>query len=179
MSKYIIYGVDHYDPALIGKRRRRINILFPVLAIISAPFFIFTHQFFNISIGETLFIVMVPTGGFFLFFYFRFRFEDKKIRKIGDIEFTKTSIIRHIGDSLIENRYDSIESIELHDHIPATTITQSKSGFYTHILSIRFKDTHEESLIVSDLPAGKFQYLSIVDTINTLKKITPPWVRII
>ncbi len=65
----------------------------------------------------------------------------------------------------------SIESIELQKHIPALKANESKTGYSTYILSILFKDSHKENLIVSGRPIGKFHDLSITDTLKTLKRI--------
>ena len=179
MSKYIIYRVDHYDPAGIGKRRRRLNILFAVVAILAAPTIIIIHNLFNIGIDEGIWILMLLLGGFYMFFHFKLKSENKKLKSIGDIEFTRTSIIKRIGDSFTETGYDYIDSVELQKHIPALTINESKSGFYTYILSLNFKDSHKETLIVSDLPSGKWQDISITETIKTLKKLNSTRVKIV
>jgi hypothetical protein len=97
---------------------------------------------------------------------------------IGDIEFSKTSIVKHLGDSYTEFNYESIKSIELQKHIPAINATESKSGFSTYILTIDFKDSPKENLVVSDRPLGKFQDLSITDTLKTLKKIISAEVKL-
>jgi hypothetical protein len=91
---------------------------------------------------------------------------------IGDIEFTTTGIVKHIGDSSTEYKYDSIETIELLRHIPAINAAESKSGFFSYILTLYFKDSHKESIVVSDRPLGKWRDLSITETVKTLKKIT-------
>jgi len=171
MSKYRIFRVDHYDPALIGKRRRRLNILFAIIAIISAPVFILIHHLFNIGIAEANLILMIVLVGSSLFIHFKLRSENEKIKTIGDIEFTRTCIIKRIGDSYTETSYDSIDTVELHKHIPALTVSEAKSGFFTHILSLNFKDLHKETLIVSDRPLDKRQDISITETIKTLRKL--------
>ena len=171
MSKYKIYRVDHHDPALIGKRRRRLNIVFVALAILSAPLMIIIHDLCKIGIGETNLIVIITLWGFYLLLYLKLKSENKNIKIIGDIEFTRTCIIKRIGDSLTETTYDSIDSVELQKHIPALTIKESKSGFFTYILSIYFKDSRKETLIVSDRPSDKLLDLSITETIKTLKKL--------
>jgi hypothetical protein len=171
MSKYKIYRIDHYDPVWVGKRRRRLNIIFAALAILSAPLMIVMHSLFKIGIGESNLIVIITLWGFYLLFYLKLKSENKNIKTIGNIEFTKTGIIKHIGDSLIETKYDLIHSVEIQKHIPALTIKESKSGFFTYILSIYFKDSRKETLIVSDRPSGKWQDLSITETIKTLKKL--------
>jgi hypothetical protein len=178
MSKYIIYRIDHYNPAGIGKRRRRLNILFAAVAILSAPTTIIVHHLLNIGIDEAIWILMILLGIFYIFFHFKLKSENKKFKPIGDIEFTRFGIIKRIGDSFTETGYDYIDFVELQKHIPALTVNESKSGFYTYILSLNFKDSHKETLIVSDLPSGKWQDLSITDTIKTLRKLNSTRVKI-
>ena len=178
MSKYKILRVDHPDPLSIGKRRRQMTFVFVAIAFLSAPLILLLHQIFKIEFGESNLIVMILFSGLFFVFFRKFKSENKQYAKIGDIEFTKTSIIKRIGDSVSETSYDSIESIELRKHIPAMTIFESKSGFYTYILSIEFKDSHKENIVVSDLPLDKMQNLSVTETIRTLKKITATRINI-
>jgi len=171
MSKYKIYRVDHYDPEWIGKRRRRINIIFASLAILSAPLVIIFKHLLKIGIGESNLITMIFLYGLYLLLYLKLKSENNNIKIIGNIEFTKAGIIKQIGDSFTEIKYYSINSVELQKHIPALTFKEGKSGFFTYILSICYKDSHKESLIVSDRPSGKRQDLSITDTIKTLNKL--------
>ena len=146
MSKYKILRVDHYDPVSIGKRRRRINIVFAAISILGAPIIILIHQLFNIGIDETNLILMILFGGLLFLLFRKLKTENNRYKTIGDIEFTKKRIIKRIGDTFSETSYDSIESIELLKHIPALTISESKSGFYTYILSIKFKDSRKIAL---------------------------------
>jgi len=171
MSRYKIYRIDHHDPVWIGKRRRLLNILFGILAILSVPLMFIIHHLFRIGIGETNLILIIIICTFYYLFYLRLKSENRKIKPIGEIEFTRSCIIKSIGDSHTETTYDSIDSVELQEHIPALTIKESKSGFFTYILSIYFKDSRKETLIVSDIPSGNKQDLSITETIKTLKKL--------
>jgi hypothetical protein len=59
----------------------------------------------------------------------------------------------------------------LQRHIPSITPRDSKSGYFSYILKIIFKDAIIESLVVSDKPANQRIDLSITDTLKTLKKI--------
>jgi len=179
MSKYRILRIDHYDPISVGKRRRRINIMFAVIAMLSAPIIILIHQQFNVGIDETNLMLMILFWGLLFLLFRKFKNENNKYKTIGDIEFTRKRIIKRIGDTFSETSYNSIESIELQKHIPALTISGSKSGFYTYILSIKFKDSHKDSIIVSDRPLDKMQNLSITDTIKTLKRIITTKINII
>lgn len=171
MSKFKIFRINHYDPVWVGKRRRRLNLIFAALAILSAPLMIIIHNLLKIGIGESNLILLISLWGFYLLLYLKLKSENKNIRIIGEIEFTKTGIIKQIGDSLTVINYHSINSVELQKHIPALTFKESKSGFYTYILSIYFKDSHKETFIVSDRPSGTWKNLSITETIKTIKKL--------
>ena len=171
MSRFKIYRVDHFDPEWVGKRRRRLNLIFAALAIISAPLVIVIKNLLEIGIGESNLITMILIYGFYLLLYLKLKSENKNIKTIGDIGFSKSGIIKQIGDSVTEFKYDSINSIELQKHIPALTLKESKTGYFTYILTIQFKDSHNEIFIVSDRPAGKWQDLSITETIKTINKL--------
>jgi|GEM_PF-837535 len=171
MSKYKIYRVDHYDPDWVGRRRRRLNIIFAALAILAVPLMIIIRNLLKIGVGESYLITMIFVLGFYLVLFLKLRSENKNIKTIGDIEFTKTGIIKQIGDSLTEIKYDTITSIGLQKHIPALTLKESKSGFFTYILFIYFKDSHNETFIVSDRSYDKWRDLSITETIKTLNKL--------
>ena len=172
MSKYRIYRIDHHDPQLIGKRKRQIAIVYAIMSPVFVMIFMLLHQLFDIGFLILLIGSIPIIGGFYLSLYFKLKSDNRKIKTIGDIEFTQTGIKKHIGDSISEYSYQSIKSIELQKHIPAVTITESKSGFFSYLLSITFQDLHKETIVISDLPAGKWQDLSITETIKTLKKIT-------
>jgi hypothetical protein len=115
---------------------------------------------------------MLLIAGFYYYFYRKLKAENQKIMTIGDIEFTRTCIVKHIGDSSTEFKYDSINTIELLRHIPASNAAEGKSGFFSYILTLDFKDSHKESIVVSDRPLGKWRDLSITETVKTIKKIT-------
>jgi hypothetical protein len=101
------------------------------------------------------------------------------LKTIGDIEFTRTEIIKRIGDSITEYNLQSITGLELERHIPSVTAKDSKSGYFSYILRIIFNDSSTESLVVSDKPIDRRQNLSIVETMKTLKKIIKLEIRII
>jgi hypothetical protein len=141
------------------------------LSFVLIVIILLARQLFNISFIILYFAGTLSLGGFSVYFNRKLKAENNKILTIGDIEFTKTGIIKHIGDSSTEFSYNSIKSIELQRHIPALSADEGKSGFYTYILSLIFKDSHVENLVVSDRPLGKWRDLSITETIKTLKKI--------
>lgn len=110
--------------------------------------------------------------GIYFYLYFKLKAYNRNLKIIGYVEFTKSCLVKHLGDSVSDFDYNQIRSIELHKHIPAVTMLESKSGFFTYTLSIEFIDSHKETLIISDLPVGKGADLSITETLRTLKRLT-------
>ena len=173
MSKYKIYRIDHHDPMWIGRRRKRMNLMFIIMSFIVLQIYMLIHQIFNVSFALLYPVTMAFIALSYYIFYRKLKAENQKILTIGDIEFTRTGIVKHIGDSSTEFNYDSINTIELIRHIPALNAADGKSGFFSHILTLDFKDLHKESIVVSDRPLGKYRDLSITETVKTLKMITP------
>jgi hypothetical protein len=172
MSKYRILRIDHYDPVAVAKSSRRINILFAFIALVSAPVLILLYFQFGVGIDLTNTLLLILFFGLLFLLFRKFRTEKSRYETIGIIEFTKERIIKRIGETFTENSYDSIESIELRKHIPALFISDSKSGFYTFILSIKYKDSHEDNVVVSERPLEKMENLSITDTVQALKRMS-------
>jgi hypothetical protein len=171
VSRYSIYQINHFDPKIVGQKKRRLALLFGAVY----PLFMLTFQiclnFLNINI-----IVLIITSfpvflGLYFYMLFKVRSGLKQIKTIGDIEFTRTGIRKRIGDSLAEYKFQSIEKLELQKHIPAISPQNSNSGYFSHILKIVFINSSTELIVVSDKPADKRQNISIVDTMKTLKKI--------
>lgn len=171
MSKYKIYQVNHYDPELVGKKRRQMGIIFGIASFILLVIYLIVNQ-----LTDNLYFILYPVIliliiGSYIFFFRLIKIKNKQFRTIGNIEFAKTGIRKEIGDSVSEYNYDSIRSIELIKHIPAVKMSESKSGFFTYILSLDFRDDHNERFVVSDQPAGERRNICIIDTIKTLEKI--------
>jgi hypothetical protein len=76
MSKYKILRVDHYDPIAVGKQRRRINIMFAVIAMLSAPIIILIHLQFNVGIDETNLMLMILYWGLLFLLFRKFKIEN-------------------------------------------------------------------------------------------------------
>jgi hypothetical protein len=178
MSCYNIYQINHYDPVKVGRTKRRQIYIYGGL---STAFFallqlgtIFLHISFNI-----VFFTLTPLIlGTAIYFNQKLKSYLRKIKTIGEIEFTRSCIKKRIGDSLTEYDFTSIEKLELQKHIPALTPRDSKSGYFSYILKIVFKDAIIESLVVSDKPADRRIDLSITDTLKTLKKINATEIEI-
>jgi len=179
MSRYKIYQIDHYDPKLVGKKKRRLAVLYGAMFSISYIIFHICVYVLYIKIS-IMFSTLVPLVlGLYIWIYYRLKSDLKRIKTIGDIEFTRTTIKKRIGDSITEYEFKSIEKIELQKHIPSLNAGIGKGGYFSYILTIIFKNSASESLIISERPVGNRQTLSIGNTLNTLKKITEPQITII
>ncbi len=172
MSQYKIYRVDE-DPVILGKRRKRLNYIFAAGAIVVmflAILVIALTEISPVKINLMIWVVMYPSA---FLTYLKLRHDNRQLKNIGSIEFNQSGITKKIGEITSEYNYSFIEALELEKHIPAASPSEGKSGYFTHILSIYFKDLHKENLVVSDRPLGKWRDLSIVETMKTLKRIVP------
>jgi hypothetical protein len=178
MSRFRIYQIDHYDPKLVGVRLKRLTFILGSIYTL----FMLTLQI-GINIFQTNFdlalLLVVPFLGFYIYLYNRIKNKLSHIKTIGDIEFTRTGIRKRIGDSMTEYDFQTIEQLELQKHIPAINRGTTRSGYFSFILKIVFSNTSTESLIISDQPTDKKVNLSILDTMNTLKKIIHTEVKIL
>ncbi|HVN58110.1 MAG TPA: hypothetical protein VMT63_07430 [Bacteroidales bacterium] len=102
----------------------------------------------------------------------------KSLQKIGVLELTKTCINKEIGDLVTKHRYDEIVKLELEDYFRDVTVSLRKSNSLTKSLKIFFKNQTEEVLIISSKSLDFKQKISVVDSLNTLKKITEIDIRI-
>lgn len=177
MSRFKVYQIDHYDPKLVGKRLNRLTVILGSIYTL----FLLTLQI-GINIFQTnsylALLTAVPFLGFYIYLYSRIKNRLSHIKTIGDIEFTRKGIRKRIGDSMTEYDFQTIRQLDLEKHIPAANRGSTKSGYFSFILKIVFVNSSSESLIVSDKPVNTKQNLSILETMNTLKKIIKPEVKI-
>jgi hypothetical protein len=171
MSRFKIYQINHYDPKLVGKKKRRLAVLYG--ALFSISYLVFHICTYNLNIKPFIvFLTLAPSVlGLYIWLHHKLKSDLKQIKTIGDIEFTKSCIKKRIGDSLTEYEFREIEKLELQKHIPSIDSGGAKNGYFSYILNIIFINSSTESLVVSDRPVDKKQNLSIVDTMKTLKKI--------
>jgi hypothetical protein len=178
MSRFRIYQIDHFDPQIVGRKKRRLLTIYSVLTLLTILIFNLFKEF-NKNFLLSLMIVLPISTLIYLFLFLRLKNVPRKLKTIGYIEFTRTTIKKRIGDSITEYNFQSIKRLELERHIPSVTYSDSKSRYFSYILKIIFNNSSIESLVVSDKPIEKIQNLSIVETMNTLKKIIQTEIRII
>jgi hypothetical protein len=144
MSKYRIYQIDHPDPPAIGRRKRVIAGIYAI----SSPVFVLTINIslngLNIEIYKIMIFCVLPFLILYLGLYLKLRSDNRKIKTIGEIEFTQTAINKRLGDSSISLPYSLIRKLEIQRHIPSVTIKESNSGFFSYILGITFVDSCKE-----------------------------------
>jgi hypothetical protein len=178
LSKYKIYRIDHFDPAVLGKRRKRLSIVIAAGGLIYVPVAFGIRWLFNIEFAAANFLAMMIMLGASYAAYRILKSKNEKLQVIGNIEFTRTGIIKHLGDDCTEIPLTSVQLIEITKHIPAASPGESKTGFLTYILTIFFRDDHKESLVVSDKPLGKVRDLSITETLKTINKLTATEIKL-
>ncbi len=170
MSSYRIYQIDHSDPKLAGKKlRRQVILSVSLIIVLSQIFMVFT---FNLKISEAkLLPFFLPLLGLIIYFLFRLGSKIKNLKIIGEIDFSRTSIRKRIGDSLTEYQFQTIKKFELQKHLPVVGISGTLSDNFTYILKIIFLNSSSESMVVSSRPIDPKSNISIVETMNTLKKL--------
>jgi len=178
MSRYRIYKIDHFDPQIVGKNKRRLVV------ILSITTFVLTLVYqVGIQVLHIHYLIIISTFPLILAFSFylnsRLRADLRKIKTIGELEFTRTCIRKRLGDIYTEYDFKLIKELELKKHIPGLSPKDSKSGYFSYILKIVFKNLQTESIIVSDRPLDSKKDLSIVETFRTLKKLIQPQITII
>jgi len=178
MSRYPIYRIDHFDPALAGKERRRQLKLYALYSFLLVVLFIVCIYFFHLegSIFYSSFAYL------FLIVYFlltiRIRKQMKKTAVIGELEFTKNGMTKRLGDTTVYYDYTSVSGFELKKHFPNVWFKNSISGYFSHILKISFSDSSVESLVLADKPIEKKPDTSISGTLTTLKKFINAEIKI-
>lgn len=179
MSKFKIYRVNTADPKDSAKQNRRLYAGYSVLLILVYVAFYsdLLEKGLNIPgvIYYAIFAVLIIAT---LFVGFRIWRQIRQLKKIGTLEFTQTTIRKEIGDLKTEFRLDNILRIEAEEHFKALTAFQSNTGSVTYIIRIIKKDLQEDQFVVSDKSVDFGEKLSIINTLNTIKKIANIEVKI-
>ena len=152
MSKFRIYQANSSDPALIGRKNKKLYV-----AYLALLFFIMIainiHSSLKRSNTATIlfYIIFIVLILVVVYLIITMKRQSKNLKKIGTLEFTKSFIKKEIGDLTSSYRYENIESIELEKHLRALTSTASKTGSLTHIIKIIQKDSVYENFIISGI----------------------------
>jgi hypothetical protein len=173
MSKFRIYQCKTSDPSKIARQSRILiggYLVLYMMIMIGLNSKLIVRK--SDSLGITLAIMLLTVIAFTLIIIIVMRKKTRQIKQIGTLEFTRTMIIKEIGDLKGEYPFDSIIKIEVEKHIKALTVFQSTTGYITYIIRIIKNDMSEEMFIVSERSVGPEKKITLSDTINTLKKIT-------
>jgi hypothetical protein len=169
MSSYRIYQSDHSDPKLAGKKIRRQVIL--SVSIISILILIFLAFLVVFKMSEVLLLALfIPLVVLFIYYFYKLGSKIRNLKIIGEIDFSRTSIRKKIGDSITEYQFQTIQKFELQKHLPIVGISGTLSDNFTYILKIIFLNSSSESMVVSNQPIDPRSNISIVETMKTLKK---------
>ena len=177
MSSFRIYQIDHFDPKIVGQKVRRQIGLYAVLSPILGLIFGIFLMALKMSM-ILLLVIFIPLIAFYIYIFHKLGSKVKKIKTIGEIEFTRTGVRKKIGDSITEYKFQTIKKLELQKHIPAVGISGTLSDNFTYILKILFYNSSSESIIVSSQSFDTRLNINIVETMKTLKKIIEPEITI-
>lgn len=169
MSSYRIYQIDHSDPKLAGKKLRRQVILAVILISILIQVFLIFSIIFKMSEAQLL-PVFLPLLGLFIYYFYKLGSKIRNLKIIGEIDFSRTTIRKRIGDSITEYQFQTIQKFELQKHLPVVGFSGTLSDNFTYILKIIFLNSTSVSMIVSNQPTDPRSNISIVETMKTLKK---------
>jgi hypothetical protein len=169
MSRYKVYQIDHPDPKIVGRKMRFQVLIFAVLAQIIVLTFAFGAMIIKIKL-VILFVAFLPLVIVIYFYlFYMLGSKNRRLKVIGTIEFTKTSIRKSIGDLIMQYDFKSIQKIELDKHLPVVEIRGNTGENFTYILRIIFFNSSVESFVISNLPADKKPNINIVQTLKTLR----------
>ena len=169
MSSYRIYQSDHSDPKLAGKKLRRQVILSVFFIFILIQVFIVFSVVLKMSEVQLL-PIFLPLLGLFIYYFYKLGSKIRNLKIIGEIDFSRTSIRKKIGDSITEYQFQTIQKFELQKHLPVVGISGTLSDNFTYILKIIFLNSSSESMVVSNQPIDPRSNISIVETMKTLKR---------
>jgi len=179
MSRFSIYQIDHFDPQIAGRKRRRLAALyFSMFSLFLLVFQVLIHLL-KINILLSFLITFPVITGITVYLFSILKSAQDKIKVIGELEFTRTFIRKKIADSVTEYDYESIDKIELQRHLPSVTITGYSGEYFSYIIKILFRNSHTEQLVVSNKSIEEKYNISVVNTLRTLKKIIQPEITII
>jgi hypothetical protein len=170
LSKFRIYRADLADPSLIAKRNKKLYIAYMVM------FFLLLFAV-NVSTEihghkKLLFIYYITLGGLILsnsLIILKMKRQMKKLREIGTLEFTQTTLKKELGDLRITYPFSEIQKMEINRYIRDLSIYNGKTGALAYILKITHKDDSEDSFIVSDKSIDFRKKISLADTIRILR----------
>jgi hypothetical protein len=155
MSRFSIYQINHYDPQAVGKRKRRLRLIYGALYVVYMVLLQIGLLVLNLNSSLVFFTLTPLLIGLTFYLNFKLKSYLKQIKIIGDVEFSRSGIKKRIGDSVVEYEFNTIKRIELQKHIPSISPGESKNGYFSYILKILFINSYSESFVVSDKPLEK------------------------
>jgi hypothetical protein len=169
LSKFRIYREGSADPRSTGRQNRKMYMAYTFLMFLLAlTFNIHINSDKKISSAIMIAVVAVMAAATILLVY-EMKRQSRSLKKIGILEFTKTSLKKQIGDLSSSHPYTEIRRIEIERHLHALSVSVSKSGSLTHLLRIIYRDKAEENFIISDKSIDFSQKIGISDTLKTLR----------
>jgi hypothetical protein len=169
LSKFRIYRADSADPRKTGRQNKKMYMAYAFLTVLvsvsvnihitsgskKTPFFYYIVVV--ILIVATVWIVI------------EMKKQSRSLHKIGSLEFTRSSIIKRIGDLSSASTYNDIAKIEIERYLRDLSVNAGRAGSTSYILKITRHDRTEENFVISDKSMDFSQKISIHDTLRTLR----------
>jgi hypothetical protein len=173
MSKYKIYRAESSNPKEIGRRNKKLYIVYTIafflLLLIINLYFKFKNELNSLFLYFSILIVFIC---FTAFIIYKLRKQVNNLKTIGTLEFTKTCIKKEIGDLSTTYNYDNMLQIEVEIYLRDLSIFSNKYGSSIYILKITNKNSLQDNFIVSNMSIDFRQKIGIIDTLNTVKLLT-------
>lgn len=173
MSKYKIYRAESSDPKEIGRRNKKLYIVYTIafflLILTINLYYKFKDEHNSLILYFSILIVIICITAFVIY---KMRKQVNNLKTIGTLEFTKTCIKKEIGDLSTTYNYDSMLQIEVEKYLRDLSISSNKYGSSIYILKITNKNSSQDNFIVSNMSIDFGQKIGIIDTLNTVKSMT-------
>ncbi len=173
MSKFKIYRAESSDPKEIGRRNKKLYIVYTIvfflLLLTINLYYKFKDERNSLILYFSILIVIICITAFVIF---KMRKQVNNLKTIGTLEFTRTCIKKEIGDLSSIYYYDGMHQIVVEKYLRDLSISSNKFGSTIYILKITNKNSSQDNFIVSNMSIDSRQKIGIIDTLNTVKSMT-------
>jgi len=168
MSKFIIYSSKDRSLEKLGNRNKILFWLIFLVFSLAGAIIPLTEDFFTNNFGNLIFISYL--GLIVLLVLFAILFS-KKLKKIGEIEFTKSGAIKRIGDFIETWNYDSVKKISVTKHMKEIFSLTNHERSKTYLLSTEFSNDNKIERIVLGSQSVDKPEASLQDILKLLSKV--------
>ena len=165
MSKFVIYTSKNTSLDILGKRNR---VLIWIVSLIT-PFvyliYILTKSILPDNSSKLSFILFIA---FIVIVFMILIYLSTRLKKIGEIDFHQTGVIKRIGDFKEFWTYDQLDEILLYKHMMEIFWRSRDDNIKTHLIVTKFKDSKEQRFIISSHSID-YPEVSLIHVLDILK----------